>query len=82
MTCDYDASAASVADQKESTKSSLEKSQSKRTKLPFGHSIVGCQFNDRATIAAAEEIEAAFGGWQQPRCDKTTHKTPISLASP
>lgn len=34
--------------------------------LPFGVQIVAKPFNDRITIAVAQELEKAFGGWSAP----------------
>ncbi|XP_054160583.1 fatty-acid amide hydrolase 2-like [Oppia nitens] len=33
---------------------------------PIGLQIVGSPFNDRLTIAVANELEKAFGGWVSP----------------
>lgn len=62
----------------------------KKNQLPYGFSIVSKPYNDAITISIAEEIELAFGGWQQPTIDninatntiddKTT-KTPLDLTS-
>lgn len=37
-----------------------------RDGLPFGVQVVSKTYNDRLTIAVAQEIEKAFGGWQAP----------------
>ncbi len=34
--------------------------------LPIGLQIVASPLNDRLSIAAAEELEKAFGGWVSP----------------
>lgn len=34
--------------------------------LPFGVQIIARPFNDRLTLAVAQEIEKAFGGWSPP----------------
>lgn len=34
--------------------------------LPFGVQIIGRPFNDRLTLAVAEELEKGFGGWTAP----------------
>lgn len=34
--------------------------------LPFGVQIIARRFNDKLTIAVAEELERAFGGWSAP----------------
>lgn len=39
---------------------------SKKHKLPYGLTISSRPYNDHLTIAMAEEIEAAFGGWTLP----------------
>lgn len=38
----------------------------KKHRLPFGISIAAKQYNDPTTLAVAEEIELAFGGWTPP----------------
>ena len=38
----------------------------KKHRLPFGLSAAAKQYNDCLTIAVAEEIETAFGGWTPP----------------
>jgi len=38
----------------------------KKHRLPFGLSIAAKPYNDPLSIAIAEEIESAFGGWTQP----------------
>lgn len=38
----------------------------KKHRLPFGISIMGRQYNDLLTLAVAEEVEQAFGGWTPP----------------
>lgn len=38
----------------------------KKHKLPFGFSIAAKSYNDPLTLAVAEEIELAFGGWTPP----------------
>lgn len=40
--------------------------------LPIGLQIVANAGNDHLTIAMAQEIEKAFGGWQQPPCTETS----------
>ena len=37
-----------------------------KEKLPMGLQVVASMNNDRLTIAVAEEIERAFGGWVNP----------------
>jgi fatty acid amide hydrolase 2 len=37
-----------------------------RSGLPIGVQIVASPLNDRLSIAAAEELEKAFGGWVSP----------------
>lgn len=34
--------------------------------LPYGIQVIAKPYNDRYTLAVAEEIEIAFGGWQPP----------------
>jgi fatty acid amide hydrolase 2 len=34
--------------------------------VPIGFQVVSWQYNDRLTIAVAEELERAFGGWVPP----------------
>lgn len=38
----------------------------KKHKLPFGFSVAAKLYNDPLTLAVAEEVELAFGGWVQP----------------
>lgn len=38
----------------------------KKHRLPFGFSVAAKQYNDPLTLAIAEEIELAFGGWTPP----------------
>lgn len=38
----------------------------KKHRMPYGVSIAAKQYNDPLTIAIAEEIELAFGGWTPP----------------
>lgn len=38
----------------------------KQHQLPFGYSIAAAPYQDHLTLAMAEEIEAAFGGWVPP----------------
>lgn len=38
----------------------------KKNRLPFGFSLASRAYNDHLTIALAEELEQAFGGWQEP----------------
>lgn len=38
----------------------------KKHKLPYGFSIAAKAYNDHLTLAVAEEIELAFGGWTSP----------------
>lgn len=34
--------------------------------LPYGIQVIAKAYNDRYTLAVAEEIESSFGGWQPP----------------
>ena len=34
--------------------------------VPIGFQVVGAKYSDRLTIAVAEELERAFGGWVPP----------------
>jgi fatty acid amide hydrolase 2 len=44
-------------------------------KLPFGMSIAARPYNDHLTLALAEEIELAFGGWTPPMSSSDQLKT-------
>ena len=37
-----------------------------REGVPIGFQVVGSRYSDRLTIAVAEELEKAFGGWVPP----------------
>jgi len=37
-----------------------------REGLPIGVQLIATQYNDRLTLALAQELEKAFGGWQPP----------------
>ena len=50
----------------------------KKRKLPFGFSIAARQFNDPLTLAVAEEVELAFGGWSQPTAGPEASKVGVA----
>ena len=46
-----------------------------RGSLPLGVQVVARRGNDHLTIAVAQELERAFGGWVEPAMSRTTEPT-------